>query len=240
MHGAFSFYLFGFEHLQLAMLRHYLGPGYGISTDEFSYVQVNESSESEPRGRRTTLLSVEARVCAEPARLCLRLQNWAVLHTRVPGLALERTECVWVCQHFVAEEDEMFQLIESNLDEYRTKSKRPREPKRHRCRRCKFVFQLEVLDTGSDGLAIVITKWLDLGSGLTPMDPKWRVLTARFPDRENGNDHASEAERCRLGFEKEEGPTQQAITLRNASCLRGQRYKGTMQKCFCGEWFFAS
>lgn len=30
-----------------------------------------------------------------------------------------------------------------------------------------FCFQLEISDTVSDGLAIVITKWLDLGSGLT-------------------------------------------------------------------------
>ena len=130
----------------------------------------------------------------------------------------------------------MLQLIESSLDEYHTISERLQEPKRHRCRRCNFVFQLEVLDTGSDGLAIVITKWLDLGSGLTPMDPKWRVLTAAVVDGDYGNDHASEAERCRLDFEKEEGLTQQAITLRNASYLSDQRYKDTMSKSFCGEW----
>ena len=236
VHGAFSRYNFEFHHLQLAMLRHYLGAGYGISTDELSFVQVNEFGDGDPRGRVTTLLSVEARVCAEPARLCLRLQNWAILQTRVPELALERTKCVWVCDHFLAEEGEMFQLIESSLDEYCTRSERPQEPKRHRCRRCNFVFQLEVLDTGSDGLAIVITKWLDLGSGLTPTDPKWMVLTATLVDGYDVNDHASEAERCRLDFEKGEGLTQQAITLRNASYLSDQRYKQVMTKWSCGDW----
>ena len=68
------------------------------------------------------------------------------------------------------------------------------------------------------------------------MDPKWRVLTAAFTDGDNGNDHASEAERCRLGCEKEEGLTQQAITLRNASYLSDQRHKDTMSKWFRGEW----
>ena len=151
-------------------------------------------------------------------------------------LALERSKCVWVCHHLVANEGGMFQLMESSLDEYRTRSERPREPKRHRCRRCEFVFQLEVLDTVSDGLAIVITKWLDLGSGLTTMDPKWRVLTAAIIDGDNGNEQASEAARCRLDFEKEEGMMQQAITLRNASYLSDQRYEDTISKRFCGEW----
>lgn len=229
-------YTFNFHHLQLVMLRHYLGPGYGISTDELSFIQVSESGKSEPRGRITTLLSVEARVCGKPARLCLRLQTWAVLHTRLPDLALERSKCVWVCHHLVADEGEMFQLIESSLNENSTRSERPREPKCHRCRRCNFNFQLEVLDTVSDGLAIVITKWLDLGSGLTPMDPKWRILASAFQDGENRNEQVSEAEKCKTDFEKEEGMMQQAVTLRNASYLSDQRYKNTMSKWLFGEW----
>ena len=48
----------------------------------------------------------------------------------------------------------MFQLIISSLDEHLTRSKGAREPKRRNCRHRKFDYQLEVLDTGSDGLAI--------------------------------------------------------------------------------------
>lgn len=236
VYGGFSCYTFNFHHLQLVMLCHYLGPGYGISTDKLSFIQVNESGGSEPRGRITSLLSVEARVCAEPARLCLRLQTWTVLHTRVPDLALERSQCVWVCHHLVADEGEMFRMIGSSLDEYSTRSERPREPKCHRCRRCNFIFQLEVSDTVNDGLAIVITKWLDLGSGWTPMDPNWRTLTAAFQVCGNGNEHASEAGKCKVDFEKEEGMMQQAVTLRNASYLSDQLYRDTMNKRFCGEW----
>lgn len=52
---------------------------------------------------------------------------------------------------------------------------------------------------------------------------------ARGQVADNGNDQASEAEnkKCRVDFEKEEGLTQQAITLRNASYLGDQRYRGT-------------
>ncbi|MCJ1397761.1 hypothetical protein MMC11_000957 [Xylographa trunciseda] len=232
-YGGFSRYKFNFHHVQLVMLRHYLGPSYGISTDELSFMQV---SESEPRGRITTLLSVEARVCREPARLCLCLQTWAALHTRLPNLALERSKSVWVCHHLIADEGEMFHLIESSLDEYRIRSASPREPKYHRCRRCRFVFLLEVLETVSDGLAIVITKWLDLGSGLTPTDPKWQNLTSAFQNGDNGNGQAREAEKSKSDCEKEEGMMQQAVTLRDVSYVCDQRYRYTMSKWCCGEW----
>lgn len=233
--GSLPYYRFLFHHLQLVMRRHYLGPGYGISTNDLSFVQIDELGESELRGRRTTLFSVEARVCTEPARLCLRIQRWAVLHTNVLGLAAERAKCVGLCIHHNAEESEMSQLIISSLNEYFTRSEGPREPKRRICRRCKLVYQLEVLDTGSDGLAIVTTNWLDLGSGLTPLDQRWRFLT-ELTQEDDGTDHAGDAERCRLEFEKEEGLKRHAITLRNASYLSKQQYRKTMNNVFAGVW----
>ena len=232
---SFLHYQISYHHLQLAMRRHYLGPGYGISTNDLSFVQVNELGESELKGRRTTLFSVEARVCTGPARLCLRIQEWAVLHTNVLELAVKRAKCVGVCDHHNGEESEMFQLIVSSLDEYLTRSEGPREPKRRICRQCKFVYQLEVLDTGSDGLAIVITKWLDLGSGLTPLDQRWR-FHAGLTHMDDGTDHACDSERCRLEFEQDEGQKQHAITLRNASSLSKQQYRKTMNKISAGVW----
>ena len=233
--GPFPCFSILFHHLQLVMRRHYLGPGYGISTDDLSFLQVNELGESELRGRRTALFSVEARVCTEPARLCLHIQRWTVLHTTVLELAVQRAKCVGVCLHHNGEESETFQLIRSSLHEYLARSEGPRGPKRRTCRRCKLVYQLEVLDTGSDGLAIVITNWLDLGSGLTPLDQKWRVLMGRTLG-DDGTDHAGDAEKCRLKFEKEEGLKQHAITLRNASYLSQQQYRKTMNKIFAGVW----
>ena len=235
--GLFPYYRIMFHHLQLVMRRHYLGPGYGISTDDLSFVQINERNESELKGRRTTLFSVEAQVCTMPARFCLRIQRWAVLHTSVLELAVERVKCVGMCIHHNAEESEMFQLIMSSLIEYFTGSKGPREPKRRVCHQCKLVYQLEVLDTVSDGLAIVTTKWLDLGSGLTPLDPKWRFFTQFIQEEEDdGIDHAGNAERCGLEFEKEGGLEQHAITLRNSFYLSKQQYRKTMNNISVGVW----
>ena len=231
-----SFYWFTFHHLQLVMLRHYRGPGYGISTNELSFLQVDEFRENFRREELTTLLSVEARVCAQPARLCLRLQTWAVLHTRDQDLALERSKSVSVCRHLMADDGEIAQLIESSLDEYSKRAQKPQGADLRRCRYCKFSYQLQVLDTVSDGLAVVITKWLDLGSGLTPTDPKWRGLAAAIQVSDQESEQAGEAEKCMMDFEKEEGLVQQALTTRNASYLIDQRYKDTMSKYYGGVW----
>ena len=234
--GTLSFYTFNFHHLHLVMLRHYLGPRYGISTNQLSFVQVSELDEIEPGVRMKTLTSVEARVCPRPARLCLRIQTWAVMHTEILDLALERSKCLCVCRHLVAEKGELSRMIESSLDEYSTRLEKPREAGQHVCHHCNVVFQLQVLKTVRDGLAIVITKWLDLGSGLTPMDPKWRILADRVRDGDQEQEQASQAKNCRMDFEKEEGMMQQALTLRNASYLNDQWYKGRMWKLCCGDW----
>ena len=234
--GGIFFYSFTFHHLQLAMLRHHLGSGYGISTNELSFISVDDFGESEPGGKITALLSVDARVCAQPARLCLRIQTWAVLHTRDQDMALEKSKCVWVCCHSATNNDELLQLIRLSLDEHSTRAEKTQRPNFLKCRSCNFVSQLEVLDTVSDGLAVVITKWLDLGSGLTPMDPKWRIFAAAFQVGHQESEEAGEAEQCMMDFEKEEELGQQALTARNASYLIDQRYKNIISKRFYGVW----
>ena len=154
---------------------------------------------------------------------------------------------VEICRHLSNGEPEMLQLIELSLHEYLTRSERLREVKFHHCRLCNLLFQLEILDTTSDGLAIVITKWLDLGSGLIPLDCKWTSPSAAFtiPDGRqwtiNGNQlwlleqtgktkPISKTKRCGLDFEKNEGLTEQPITLRNASYLVNQKHRSIMNQ----------
>ena len=195
----YIYYRVLYHHVQLVMQRCYLGLGYGISTDDLSFVQVNVFGESKLTGRRTTLFSVEARVCTEPTRLCLRLQRWTVLHTHVLELAVERAKCAWLCIHNNAERGEFSQLIPSSLDEYFIRSEGV--PKRRICRRCQYVYQLEVVDTGRYGPAIVTTKWVDLGPWLIPLThiPRWR-----FDNMTGDRTHlASDAERCRVEFNRE-------------------------------------
>ncbi|KAL2784443.1 hypothetical protein BJX66DRAFT_329995 [Aspergillus keveii] len=47
------------------------------------------------------------------------------------------------------------------------------------CPQCGVEFQLDLWDCGGEGRAVVVTKWLDLGSGLTHDDPRLLALVSR-------------------------------------------------------------
>jgi hypothetical protein len=53
------------------------------------------------------------------------------------------------------------------------------------CHVCPVGFQIDTKDFSTKGIAVVITRWLDLGDGDTPFDPKWmsRVLKGHYPTR---------------------------------------------------------
>ena len=119
------------------------------------------------RGPLTTLLSVEARVCAEPSRLCLRIQHWVIFRTRRRDSVLRKLECVTICNHLRLHNGTAFPaLIESSFDAYSAGAGRAYSPEVCQCRPCDLDFQLEFPDLGGIGMALVVTKWLDLGRGL--------------------------------------------------------------------------
>ena len=81
------------------MERHRLGARYGISAESISFFEVEDSNKSDVRQRLITLLSVDARICAHPERLCLRIQNCAVCYHKDLKLVCKQPEGMWICDH---------------------------------------------------------------------------------------------------------------------------------------------
>lgn len=238
VHEALSLYNFHFHHLQLAMERHYFGARHGIAADSLSFAEVVESGENGVRGPLTTLLSVEARVCAEPSRLCLRIQHWVILHTRRRDSVLRKLECVTICNHLRSHNGTAFPaLIESSLDACSAGAGRASNPEICQCRPCDLDFQLEFQDLGGIGMALVVTKWLDLGRGLglrltfTEGGSRGSDLRGALLERVQGPITLCQAGELRSAFEREEGLSQGALYLQNRAHLTNQRYKETM-----GHW----
>lgn len=227
-HPVLSWYEFTFHHLQLAMKRHHHGPGHGISTESLSFTEVQISRDEDEAGRVTTLLSVEARICPEPTSLCLRIQHWALVSSPKRDTIHSRTEFVEICAHITARSPELSQLVESKLKLRRTGPEYRAGADVTKCRFCNTDFQVEIKDFGDEGLALVVTKWLDLGPGLTPMDTRWRVHLARDSEAEIGA--LGEAGDVRLRFESERGLSQDALSCQNASYLAAKRFMGAMDR----------
>lgn len=104
VHGRTSWYNFRFNHLALAMKRHYCGPPHGIATEELSFVEVQNST------KLTSLLSVEAQICVDWAvpSLILQLQNWALPRNNnlTPDEFLMQVEFIIdICFHSLFDKD---------------------------------------------------------------------------------------------------------------------------------------
>lgn len=50
-----------------------------------------------------------------------------------------------------------------------------------RCDECNTAYQLELRAIRSNELAVVITRWIDLGSDIEPVDPRWTVHAKWIP-----------------------------------------------------------
>ncbi|KAL1986327.1 hypothetical protein VTN96DRAFT_9565 [Rasamsonia emersonii] len=196
------------------MRRHYYGPQYGIPLESLSFVEVMCDDEG-----RTTLLSVEARICSEPTSLCLRMQQWAVFRCMERGILLSKFHFVLICDHIgVARRKTIASFI---MESERTPGAV------FKCHFCNIDFQITIREYDG-GLAMVVTKWLDLGSGLTPDDTRWRVHCGRDWHVEPGA--LREAGTLRQRFENEFGPSQDLLSHQNESYLSGQNFKKTMNR----------
>ena len=208
------------------MRRHYYGPGHGIPTESLSFTEVQVSADEDKPERVTTLLSVEARICLESTSLSLRIQHWALISFTKRDLMLPKTKSVLICDHVTTRSSEISRLIESKLKRHRTESACWADSEVLKCRYCNIDFQVEIKEVDDEGTALVITKWLDLGSGLTPMDTRWRVHLARDRDAEIGK--SRKAGDIRLRFESEPGLSQDSLSCQNALYLTAKRYMTVM------------
>ncbi|KAE8361873.1 hypothetical protein BDV27DRAFT_166544 [Aspergillus caelatus] len=247
IHQTESLYQFNYVHVQLAMKRHYCGPEHGISTDELAHVEVLKS----PSRRLTSLLSVDARVCASSggkASLCLRLQNWVLM----PDFHVHRLPFIRVCGHSNLHAPHVYAVIQRGLEACMWRGFEAREsereigketeteaqseaPRTFHCPPCDTTFQVEVRLCGNEGVAVVVSKWLDLGAGLDPHDERWRrhICTDRLDMREVV---LPPQESVRTRVERDSPVSLEELTRRNSSLLEGSTYTRRLDHWFDDVW----
>ena len=215
------------------MKRHFHGPKHGISTESLSFTEVQVFLKDEIE-RVVTLLSVETRICSKPTSLCLRIQHWALVSSTRRDMLLCKTKFVQICHHLSTHSSEISRLVQSKLEPRRTEVEDPTQTQLFRCRCCNTNFQLEIKDLGDEGLALVITKWLDLGSGKTPTDSRWSGHLVRVRAAAIGA--SAEPWSVRLRFEREPGLSQDDLSSQNASYLISKRFMNSMDRWSDTTW----
>ena len=137
---------------------------------------------------------------------------------------------------------QLHDLVKSSLDAYSAKLKPARSPKIHRCSPCNLDFRLNFKDVGHDGIALVVTKWLDLGSGLELEEPvipggsRGSDLRAILPDCYIKPGSLDQAVDVRSAFEEGGKLSAEALCLRNGSLIAEEQHKQLLDKWAQGVW----
>ena len=223
-----SDYRLKFPHVQLAMKRHRRGPNHGISLDEVSFTELKDYTSS--REEITTLLSAEARIISD--QLLVRVQQWTLVPQDKCDEFVARATLADLCPHKKLRYQlhrEVSARVECRLRHLRGSEEPSNCCKGSvRCSSCAMEFQIDVRDFGERGTALVVTKWLNLGSGLTPLDQRWRKHVVQSGLENYMLEEPPDDGVC-LSFERAEGRPVDALTQHNATLLFGVRE-------WRGEW----
>lgn len=203
------------------MVRYRNGLNFGMPLDALSITEVQTFDYF----KATTLLAVEPRIVSD--ELCLRVQQWIKFDRReVPSV--ENTRSLGICSHvnrFTI--SHMPNLIQCKLRHCNQKQDCRTCHSFFQCSECAAEFEVDTRDFGDRGSALIITKWLNLGRGDTPLDPKWRRHLYQPCDQRLQPSPVTKADRkgsIRGSFEREDGHSQEMLTEGNASVLRDGLY----------------
>ncbi|CAD6442665.1 95238975-4397-4591-8a49-16eca74d8c11-CDS [Sclerotinia trifoliorum] len=233
------------EHF-LAIRQHLHGTDIGFPLEAFRFVEVEHDQYKQKVG----LLSADAQIVSN--EFLMRSQTWILLprtsHDEFIGKLAEDRPSTDICIHTrlgSCVENRVSNLVRSRLD--------PRGGTREKCLAqtlqcsyCYMDFVFHVIDFGGRGLAVVITRWVNLGAGLDIKDAKWKShITTRT---DSGVHHPHHPGDIRKAFEGQEDLSVEELTLDNQMRLFSRRknrliYRGSDGLVWkwdqCQRWYLA-
>jgi hypothetical protein len=176
-----------FVHVHLAMRRFYHGPQFGIPVRSLryklldSYLMDRDSGSSRVRCSTayiSTFFSMEARICPSQPSLCLRIQKYVIasredcwrFFSKQAGIPPMK-----ICVHSKVENLQNRRSYALARYARGIESPAPRFAcEEGRCDRCDISWKLD-FRMEDFGLCLVLTRWMDLGPGRNPSDPRWSI-----------------------------------------------------------------
>lgn len=231
-----SLYLIKFPHIQSAMKRHRYGPEHGFPLEVFSYSEVEDEG-----AHLTTLFTYEARIVND--ELLMRSQQWLLVPSdRRESLYTQRL-LHHLCEHISWAHPSRRNnnlslpgLVKSTLD--LLQARQPCSTGTQQCSQCYMDYVIDAVDFDEKGVALLVTRWINLGAGFTPEDPKWRNHM-KWP-RDRGAVYQPQLTgSIRLSFEDQEGQSLRDVTQENISKLFSKRKTQPLTRGYDGfvwEW----
>lgn len=237
------------------MRRFYYGAQFGIPVQSLIYTEVRinritskalkstkpHDEESFQCSHMTTLLSVDARICSNPPSLYLRTQELAVVRKHNLSLLFPYPEndAMHICMHI----NHIFNLdsvVYGLINKYRSDTTTtPRD--KGRCDECNTSWQIEIRNTGQKDVCLVLTRWLDLGPGLSPDDDRWRChndheFEVNLAEHEK-TDSRQRFENDSIQANCSDALSEEEMYHRNIQFIQDQAYRKLMTRFGVGSWY---
>ncbi|KAJ5106576.1 hypothetical protein N7456_003251 [Penicillium angulare] len=218
------------------MLASRYGPHAGISTESLSYVQLRHHPEDSANPKMISLFSVDAKICCKPRTLVLRMQD--IIHYRKlrPDFSTLRPEdlknlplpkFLYICKH----RPDMAYTYKCAIT---TGAAHAYDDVLvcafHECMQCSTDSLIEVRKWNST-LMLVITRWFDLGPGLSPGDEQWISHVGSLEGERENLDRQDFVDVPQARWERAYGKKSMSmdeLLARNLSYLKDERYKKAM------------
>ncbi|KAJ5632597.1 hypothetical protein N7490_008936 [Penicillium lividum] len=259
-------YKFYFVHLQLAMRSFTYGPEFGIPVESLFYTEVATSSiatntnpaqpiqldESQLSGEetqlntQTTLFTVDARICMKQKSLCMRTQELVVVRREKvqqlsPGVW---SDWIRICWHISttasgSENNEIVNIVREFVKMYEGGEEVGKLIASGRCNRCNTAWKVQIREIERRDVCLVLTRWMNLGSGLNPQDSVWRsLIESKHSLRSVLMKHDPRVQFEHDSVQARSGKllTEEALFWRNVELLRGKRYRRLMIKLDDSRW----
>ncbi|PIG84241.1 F-box domain protein [Aspergillus arachidicola] len=197
-----------------------------VCSDSLAYVEIQLLQNS-----ITTLVSFDVQI-VRASSLCLRIQTW-ILAKELPSKLVEEK---WICVHISMGDPHILEIVRAAWDSA-MESSPGRRPvlDTYRCVACRLDYQIDATTCGTAGIALIVTKWLDLGPGLDPTDVRWTrhligSLSLRMQEMATLNSDV------RSQFERETVFPLDDLTGRNRSLLEDRGYVRKTDWWYNGCW----
>lgn len=182
----------------------------------------------------TILLSGDARICSNPPGLYLQTQELAVVrqHNLPLLFPCPKNESMHSCMH-LGRISNLKAVVRELIDRHRSDmTTRPRD--QGRCDKCNTSWQIEIRKMGQNDVCLVITRWYDLGPGLSPDDDRWRCHNNYEFEINLAGDEKTDS---RQRFENDsiqancsDALSEEEMYHRNVRFIQGQAYRTLMTR----------
>lgn len=237
-----------FLHVKLAMKGFYHGLSGGISTDALEYTQVREYRDllrDDSDGWLTIdnvlwLFSMKHIICPDPLGFYVRMQDiivverWEYLFLR--SSPHSRITQLMACRHlsvhtFIGSWIRTFMSLEGEATDLIMFYDR-------RCARCNVSYHIKLFESDSKP-TIVLTRWLNIGVGVTKDDPAWKLQAYpywRTEPKMLNKKKLSFKSSPRLCYEATACQSFDDLTSLNLSYLKDRQYIQTMTFASGSDW----